>query len=120
MGEIGGRVAARLQGAPAMERLLAAMDREGAPCALSWGRRSASKEEEGGAGEGMSWAHGGGGAMGGSLLPEKMGALLQPRGGRALLLCEGEEDREERLWRLKKWRGGNEKWPSARREGPYL
>jgi hypothetical protein len=41
------------------------------------------------------------------------------RGGRALL-CEGEEDMEERLWRLKKWRGGNEKWPSARGEGPYL
>ena len=28
---------------------------------------------------------------------------------RAELLREGEEDREERLWRLKKWRGGNGK-----------
>jgi hypothetical protein len=28
-------------------------------------------------------------------MPEKMGALLQPWGGRALLLREGEEDREE-------------------------
>jgi hypothetical protein len=34
-------------------------------------------------------------------VPEKMGALLQPWGGRALLPREGEEDREERLWRLK-------------------
>ena len=37
--------------------------------------------------------------------PEKMGALRQPWGGRALLPREGEEDREERLWRLKKMEG---------------
>jgi hypothetical protein len=41
-------------------------------------------------------------------------------GGMGELLREGEEDREERLWQLKKWRGGNENFPSARKEHPYL
>jgi hypothetical protein len=55
---------------------LAAMDREADPKALPWGRRSASMEEEGGAGEGVQ-----GGEVG--LLGRFAGACAGKRTGSA-------------------------------------
>jgi hypothetical protein len=67
---------------------------------------------EGGALERKSWAHGGGGAMGGSLLPEKRGRgaapwLAEGRSSCALAApAVGEEDMQKSKWRL----GESEGW----------